>query len=195
MLQVAERHFHEKPSWARLSGRRLLDKLDLLTADHVREPHVLRLEPESEQHRFVALKAIDYAQGRAHKLVMTTTFDPETGKATQWKKGCASPNPGGRPKTRLLSEALRSKLGEAQPDDPQGRTYAEVIGMNLIEIASSQGRSAVAAAVEIADRLEGKARQSIQVQDITKEIEQRSDEDLRFYLEHGHWPEEETEGS
>jgi hypothetical protein len=67
---------------------------------------------------------------------MTTIgFDPAIGTATRWKKGQASPNPGGRPKSRLLSEALRTRLAEPKPDDPQGRTYAEVVAANLIEIA------------------------------------------------------------
>jgi hypothetical protein len=41
-------------------------------------------------------------------------FDPDIGKATRWKKGQASPNPGGRPKSRLLSEALRTRLAEVK---------------------------------------------------------------------------------
>ena len=40
------------------------------------------------------------------------TFDPNIGASTRWKKGQASPNPGGRPKSRLLSEALRFRLAE-----------------------------------------------------------------------------------
>jgi len=46
-------------------------------------------------------------------------FDPDIGKATRWKKGQASPNPGGRPRSRLLSEALRTRLAEVKPDDTQ----------------------------------------------------------------------------
>jgi hypothetical protein len=53
-------------------------------------------------------------------------FDPSVGRATQWKKG-QSGNVGGRPKSRLLSEALRNRLAEVKPDDPAGRTYAEVV--------------------------------------------------------------------
>jgi hypothetical protein len=55
---------------------------------------------------------------------MTTTFDPEVGKATRWRKGQPSPNLGGRPKCRLLSQALGTKLAEVKRDDPEGRTYA-----------------------------------------------------------------------
>ena len=68
---------------------------------------------------------------------MPTTFDPAIGNATRWKRGGPSPNPGGRPKSRLLSQALSSRLAEIKPDDPKGRTYAEVVAANLIEIACS----------------------------------------------------------
>jgi hypothetical protein len=68
---------------------------------------------------------------------MTTTFNPSIGASTRWKKGQRSPNPRGRPKSRLLSEALRSRLGELKPGDPEGRTFAEIIAANQIEIACS----------------------------------------------------------
>ena len=84
-------------------------------------------------------------------------FDPSIGKVTQWRKGQPSPNPGGRPKSRLLSEALRTRLAEAKPGDPAGRTYAEVVAENLVEIACSERPGAVHAASEIADRIEGRA--------------------------------------
>jgi hypothetical protein len=85
-------------------------------------------------------------------------FDPDISKTTRWKKGQPSPNPGGRPKSRLLSEALRNRLAEVKPDDPAGRTYAEAIAENLVRIACSGGPSAVHAANEIADRIEGRCR-------------------------------------
>jgi hypothetical protein len=118
-------------------------------------------------------------------------FDPNIGTATRWKKGQPSPNPGGRPKSRLLSEALRTKLAEVKPGDQAGRTYAEVVAENLIEIACSEGPGAVHAASEIADRLEGRSRQSIEFSDITADLRNRSDEELLFHLEHGRWPSDE----
>jgi len=120
-------------------------------------------------------------------------FDPEIGKTTRWKKGQASPNPGGRPKSRLLSDALRAQLAQVKPDDPAGRTYAEVVAENLVEIACSEGPGAVHAASEIADRIEGRSRQSIEVADITADLRDRSDEELRFHLEHCRWPTEEEQ--
>ena len=46
-------------------------------------------------------------------------FDPNIGRGTQWRKG-TSENPGGRPRSRLLSEALRTRLAEVKPGDPAG---------------------------------------------------------------------------
>jgi Family of unknown function (DUF5681) len=116
------------------------------------------------------------------------TFDPSIGRGTQWRKGQPSPNPGGRPRSRLLSEALRSRLAEVKPDDPAGRTYAEAIAASLIEIACAEGPGAVHAAGEIADRIEGRSRQQIEFSDITSDLRNRSDEELRFHLEHSRWP-------
>lgn len=119
-----------------------------------------------------------------------TTFDPSIGRNTRWKRGQPSPNPGGRPRSRALSEALRNKLGEVKEDDPQRRTHAELIALNMIRIASSENRGAVAAASEIADRVEGRALQSIEIADVAAEIRARSDEELRFYLANSRWPAE-----
>jgi hypothetical protein len=121
---------------------------------------------------------------------MTTNFDPSIGTSTQWQKGQRSPNPGGRPKSRLLSEALRSRLGELKPGDPEGRTFAEVIAANQIEIACSRGPGAVTAMGEIADRCEGRPRQEIAVESITRELRSKSDEELAFHVENNRWPNE-----
>jgi hypothetical protein len=69
-------------------------------------------------------------------------------------------------------------------DDPTGRTYAEVVAENLIEIACSEGPGAVHATSEIADRLEGRSRQSVEFADITADLRNKSDEELQFHLEH-----------
>jgi hypothetical protein len=124
-------------------------------------------------------------------VVMTTSFDPEIGKGTRWKKGQPSPNPGGRPKSRLLSEALRTRLAELKPGDPAGRTFAEVMAENLIEIACSRGPGAVTAANEICDRSEGKPTQQIELNDITSQLREKSNEELQYHLDHGRWPDDE----
>jgi hypothetical protein len=78
-----------------------------------------------------------------------------------------------------------------KPSDPAGRTYAEVVAENLIEIACSEGPGAVHAASEIADRLEGRSRQQVEFADITAELRNKSDEELQFHLAHGRWPSDE----
>lgn len=117
-------------------------------------------------------------------------FDPDIGAGTRWKKG-TSGNPGGRPKSRLLSEALRTRLAEVKPDDPAGRTYAEVVAENLVQIACSEGAGAVHAASEIADRLEGRSRTQVEFADITAELRNKSDAELQFYLDNSRWPSDE----
>ena len=118
-------------------------------------------------------------------------FDPNIGVNTRWRKGQPSSNPGARPKSRLLSEALRIRLAQVKPGDPAGRTYAEIIAENLVEIACSEGPSAVNAATELSNRVEGRARQQVEIADITAELRNKSDEELRFHLEHGRWPTDE----
>ncbi len=122
---------------------------------------------------------------------MSKNFNPEIGASTRWKKGQPSPNPGGRPKSRLLSEALRSRLAELKPDDPEQRTYAEIVANNLIEIACTQAPGAVHAANEIADRIEGRSPQSIQISDLDADLRSRSDEELMFHLANNRWPSDE----
>jgi Family of unknown function (DUF5681) len=134
--------------------------------------------------------ALDPTLKRAHKECMGKSFDAEIGAATRWRKGQPSPNPGGRPKSRLLSNALTAKLAEVKPDDAEGRTYAQVIAANLVELAAGKSRSAVVAAAQILDRIEGKPTQQLHVADITSDLASRSDEELQYYLDHGCWPED-----
>jgi hypothetical protein len=80
------------------------------------------------------------------------------------------------------------RLAEPKLDDPEGRTYAEAVAANLIDIACSIGPGAVAAMGEIANRVEGKARQEIAVSDLMGELREKSDAELMFHLENGYWP-------
>ena len=114
-------------------------------------------------------------------------FDPNVGTATRFKKG-VSGNPGGRPKSRMLSEALRNRLAEAKPDDPEHRTWAEAIAANLIEIAASKSSNAIAAANEVCDRAEGRPAQHLQISDFAADLQTRSDAELQFYLDNNRWP-------
>jgi len=69
-----------------------------------------------------------------------------------------SGNPKGRPKSITLSEAYRRELARIDPNDPQGRTHAEVLAEQMIAKAKTGD---VQALKEIADRVEGKARQTV----------------------------------
>lgn len=77
-------------------------------------------------------------------------------KPTQFKPG-QSGNPTGRPKTGLLSVAMREKLAEVDPKDKQGRTFAEIIAERLIKDARA---GKVQATSELADRTEGRPKQA-----------------------------------
>jgi hypothetical protein len=79
-------------------------------------------------------------------------------------------------------------LAEVKPDDPEGRTFAEVIAANLIEIACSRSAGAVTAVNEIADRIEGRPTQRLDVNDISADLAARSDEELQYHLAHDRWP-------
>lgn len=116
----------------------------------------------------------------------------EIGAATRWKKGRPSPNPGGRPKSRTISEALREKLSQIKDDDPQQRTYAQVLAENLISLARSKERNSVAAAVEIANRVEGRVHERAEFSDITQQLQTKSDEELEHFLRFGSWPGDDT---
>jgi hypothetical protein len=95
-----------------------------------------------------------------------------------------SGNPNGRPRTRGLLSALRAKVAEIGPD---GRPLEERLVAVLIEEAL-KGKHRLAAVELIFDRLEGRARQQIEVADITKELREKSTFELQFYLEHNRWP-------
>ena len=116
-------------------------------------------------------------------------FDPSIGVGTRFRKG-VSGNPGGRPRSRLLSEALRNRLGEIKADDPEKRSWAEIIAINLIELAASKSPGAVAAANEIGDRAEGRPPQHIQVSDFAADLQTRSDAELQFFLANNRWPDD-----
>jgi hypothetical protein len=60
----------------------------------------------------------------------------------------------------------------------------------MIEIASEEsGSEAVHAASMIADRIEGKVMQQVEL-GLAAEIHAKSDGELMFYVEHQRWPDE-----
>jgi hypothetical protein len=90
-------------------------------------------------------------------------------KTTQWQRG-TSGNPAGRPKSITLSEAYRKMLAAIDETDPQKRTRAEVLAGEMYAKAKTGD---VAALKEIADRVEGKAKQTIMLTtDRREQIEQ-----------------------
>lgn len=61
----------------------------------------------------------------------------------------------------VLSKAYKAKLKEVEPTT--GLTHAELIAESMVATAIQSGRLQVQAASELADRTEGKARQSVDV--------------------------------
>ncbi len=76
----------------------------------------------------------------------------------RWQPG-QSGNPKGRPKGVTLSDALRKMLAEQAPGKTE-QTYAEVIARALCKQAV---KGNVLAAKEVADRVEGRPKQSLDV--------------------------------
>jgi hypothetical protein len=87
---------------------------------------------------------------------------------SQFKKG-QSGNPGGRPKSKPFTDALRIAVLEADGDTTKLRRIAA----KLTEMAISGDIQAIR---EIFDRLEGKAHQSVELNDNRSELsdEERS---------------------
>lgn len=82
---------------------------------------------------------------------------PEAAKPYRWKKGGPSPNPGGRPKTAHISQALRAALESGE---------AEQLASELVALAAGRKKGTavqIAALREITDRTEGKAHQTVEV--------------------------------
>jgi hypothetical protein len=69
-----------------------------------------------------------------------------------------SGNPAGRPV--LISKAYKKRLSDVNPET--GKTHAEEIAENVITLAEGQTRLAIQAASEVADRTEGKPRQTVE---------------------------------
>jgi hypothetical protein len=86
----------------------------------------------------------------------------EAGKATQFKPGGPSPNPGGRPRSLAsqLSQELRRLLRSECPKDATQRSWAEALAEKMCHLALEGD---VHAFSEIADRTEGRPAQAIQM--------------------------------
>ncbi len=81
------------------------------------------------------------------------------GHAHGFKPG-ESGNPAGKPKGLALSEYCRRAVREVDPTDQAGRTFGEVIAERLVTQAA---RGDLGAVKELFDRLEGRARQALDI--------------------------------
>lgn len=82
--------------------------------------------------------------------------------APLWQPG-QSGNPGGRPKRKPISDAMRAHLDKTYSGsrkEYKGMTNAEVLAIAQFELAVEKGD--MRAAVEIADRVEGRVPQEMQ---------------------------------
>jgi len=77
----------------------------------------------------------------------------------KFRRGEPSPNPGGRPKRKLLTDELERLLEQEAPN-ANGKTCAAAIGETLVKQAR---KGNVRAIVEIGDRVEGKTRQPVEL--------------------------------
>ena len=100
-----------------------------------------------------------------------------------------SGNPKGRPSTRGLIEALRAAVAETVKD---GRTVEQELAQTLVREAL-HGRRKLTALAEIFDRLEGRPKQQLDLNDISKEMQGRTNDELIAFAQTGKWPEEEQE--
>ena len=78
-------------------------------------------------------------------------------------------------------------LGRPVPGDPQGRTYSQAIAETL---AAKALEGDIRAAQELADRAEGKPRQSVEIENasLRQAFERMSDVELDTYAREGKLP-------
>lgn len=90
-------------------------------------------------------------------------FDSETARQYGQQPGQPGRNPKGRPPSKkYLSEALREWLAQPSDADPEA-TNADALAAAIGKFALSDKPGAIQAAALIADRVEGKARQQLDV--------------------------------
>jgi hypothetical protein len=87
--------------------------------------------------------------------------NPDKTKPYRWKRGCASPNPGGRPKKTPFTDAHR-QIAEAPVRDLTILDSDSVAVAVAKALAREALRGKIQAATEIANRVEGTARQRVE---------------------------------
>jgi hypothetical protein len=73
-----------------------------------------------------------------------------------------------------------------EPSAPIGFQAREVLVHEALV-----GRNRLPAIETILDRLEGKSRQRVEIDDVTAELRNKSDAELQFHLDNNRWPDEE----
>src|ERR1700730_11243615 len=91
--------------------------------------------------------------------------NPEKTKPFRWKKGCPSPNPGGRPRRNPVSDRYAETAERPLPEQErkkrgleEGATWGDALAMEQVTAAA---RGKTEAAKEVREAVEGKARQRI----------------------------------
>lgn len=122
-------------------------------------------------------------QSKADKQTQTDLRARRLANLKPFKPG-QSGNPAGRPKSITLSEAYRKQLAMTDETDPLKRTFAEVLAEQMIVKAKTGD---VAALKEVADRVEGKAKQTITLStDRREQVERAIDRMIGRAASDGH---------
>jgi hypothetical protein len=103
--------------------------------------------------------AINEVRRRTENSAKTVRGNPDKTKPFRWPKG-KSGNPGGRPR-KVITEAYAALASRICPFDEQKRTWSDVLAEGQFKAALEGNTNA---AREIADRLEGKALQSLNLE-------------------------------
>jgi hypothetical protein len=88
--------------------------------------------------------------------------NPDKTKPYRWRKGCPSPNPGGRPKKTPYTDAYR-EIADGVVKDLKIRPNDSVAIAIAKAVAREALRGKIPAAVEIANRVEGIARHRVEL--------------------------------
>ena len=112
---------------------------------------------------------------------------------TPFKRGVVT-NPTGKAARMitLVTIALREKLASMDPETKTtcAERIADIYYHCVIHPDPEVDKTRLMAMDQIVDRCEGKPKQQIDVNDVTADLRARSDSDLLYHLEHGHFPEE-----
>jgi|ERR1700730_15303383 hypothetical protein len=91
--------------------------------------------------------------------------NPDKTKPFRWKKGCPSPNPGGRPRRNPISDRYAEAIERILPERErkrwglrEGATWGDALAMEQVAAAV---RGKTEAARDVREAIEGKATQRI----------------------------------